>query len=215
MTLFPNKGTVWGSEVRTLTWIFDTIQPITLLYLAFVLFFRFSWDSTFKHIPCTMSSHFQEFLCKSCIHSWILLLSCSVASDSLLPHGLPCPSPSPRACSNSCPLSWWCHTTISSSVVPFSSCLQSFPTSGSFLIRQFFASGGQSIGVQLRHQSFQWIIRVNFFQDWLVGSPCSPMDSQEASPKPQFKTINSSVLSLLYSPALTSIHDYWKNYSFD
>ena len=59
---------------------------------------------------------------------------------------LPCPSPSPRACSNSCPLSWWCHPTISSSVVPFSSCLQSFPASGSFLMSRLFASGCQSTG---------------------------------------------------------------------
>ena len=59
--------------------------------------------------------------------------------------GLP-PSPTPGACSNSCPLSWWCHSTISSSVVPFSACLHSFPASGSFLMNQFFTSGGQSIG---------------------------------------------------------------------
>ena len=76
--------------------------------------------------------------------------SCSVMSDSLWPHGLqhpspPCPSPTPRAYSNSCPLSQWCHPTISSSVVPFSSCLQSFPESGSFLRSQLIASGGQSI----------------------------------------------------------------------
>ena len=78
--------------------------------------------------------------------------SCSVMSDSLQPHGLqhtrlPCPSPTPRACSNSCPSSWRCHETISSSVVPFSPCLQSFSASGSFPVSQFFASGGQSIGV--------------------------------------------------------------------
>ena len=76
----------------------------------------------------------------------------SVVSDSLWPHGLqharpPCPSPTRGVYSNSCPLSQWCHPTISSSVVPFSSCLQSFPASGSFQISQFFASGGQSIGV--------------------------------------------------------------------
>ena len=75
----------------------------------------------------------------------------SVVSDSLQPQGLqharlPCPSPPPRACSNSCPLSQWCYPTISSSVIPFSSCLQSFPASESFLMSQFFASGGQSIG---------------------------------------------------------------------
>ena len=76
----------------------------------------------------------------------------SVMSDSLQPHGLqpawlPCPSPTPWAYSNSCPSSQWCHPTISSSVIPLSSCLQSFPASGSFQMSQFFASGGQSIGV--------------------------------------------------------------------
>ena len=75
---------------------------------------------------------------------------CSVMANSLRPHGLqharpPCPSPTPRVCSNSCPSSRWCHPTISSSVVPFS-CLQSFLASGAFLRSQFFASGGQSIG---------------------------------------------------------------------
>ena len=78
--------------------------------------------------------------------------SLSVVSDSLQPHGLqhttsPCPSPTPRVYSNLCPLSRWCHPTISSFVVPFSSCLQFFPASGSFQMSQFFASGGQSIGV--------------------------------------------------------------------
>ena len=81
----------------------------------------------------------------------LFLFSSSVMSDSLWPHGLqptrlPCPSPSCEACSNSCPLSWWCHPSISSSVVPFSSSLQSFPASGSFPISHFFASRGQSIG---------------------------------------------------------------------
>ena len=68
---------------------------------------------------------------------------------------------------------------------------------------------------QLEHQSFHWIFRTDFLEDGLVGSPCSPRDSQESSPTPQFKSINFSVLSFLYSPTLTSIHDYWKNSSFD
>ena len=77
--------------------------------------------------------------------------SCSIVSDSLRPHELqhgrpPCPSPAPRAYPNSCPLSWWYHPTISSFVITFSSCLQSFPPSGSFPVSQLFASGGQSIG---------------------------------------------------------------------
>ena len=84
--------------------------------------------------------------------SFLLLFSCSVVSDSLRPHWLqharlPCPSPSPRACSDSCQLSWWCHPTILSSVVSFSSCPQSFPASGSFPMSQHFTSGCQSIGV--------------------------------------------------------------------
>ena len=81
-----------------------------------------------------------------------LQFSGSIVSDSLRPSGLqntrpPCPSPNPRAYSNSCPLSWWCHPIISSSVVPFYSHLQSFPASGSFQISQLFTSGGQSVGV--------------------------------------------------------------------
>ena len=82
---------------------------------------------------------------------WLLLFSCLVVSDSLWPHGLqhaglPWPSPSPGVCSNSCPLSQWCYLTISSSVVPFSSCPQSFPASGSFPMSWLFTPGGQTIG---------------------------------------------------------------------
>ena len=99
-------------------------------------------------------------------HSHSVQFSCSIVSDSLRPHGLqharlPCPSPSPRACSNSCPLSQWCHPTISSSVDPFSSCLQSFPASGSFQMSQLFTSGGQSIGVSASAS----VLPVNI-QDW-------------------------------------------------
>ena len=83
-----------------------------------------------------------------------MLFSWQVLSNSLWPHELqhamlPCPSPSPRVCSSSCPLSRWCHPTISSSVSPFSSCLLSFPASGSFSVSQLFTSGGQSIGASV------------------------------------------------------------------
>ena len=92
--------------------------------------------------------------------------SLSVMSDSLWPHGLQhirllCLSPTPRACSNSCPSSWWCHITISSSAVPFSSHFQSFLASGSFPMSQFFTSGGQSIGVSAS------VLPMNI-QDWLT-----------------------------------------------
>ena len=144
--------------------------------------------------------------------------SCSVVSDSLRPHEPqharpPCPTPTPRVHPNPCPSSWWCHPTVSSSVVPFSSCPQS--ALGAFQMSQLFASGGQSIGVQLQHQSFQWTSRTDLLLDGPIGSPCSPRDSQESSPTPQFKSINSLALSFLYSPTLTSIHDQWKNHSLD
>ena len=97
----------------------------------------------------------------------VIQFSHSVVSDSLWPHGLqqharlPCPSPTPGVCSNSCPSSWWCHPTISSSVTPFSSCFQFFSASGSFPMNQFFTSGGQSIGVSVSAS----VLPVNI-QDW-------------------------------------------------
>ena len=127
---------------------------------------------------------------------------CSVQfshSDSLPPHGLqhtrpPCPSPTPRAFSNSCPSSWWCHPTILSSVAPFSFCLQSFPPSGFFFsMSQFVTSGGQSIGASAS------VPPINI-QDWFpLGWTC-------------WISLQSKGLS---SPTFTSIHDYWKNHSFD
>ena len=144
----------------------------------------------------------------------------SVVANSLQPHRLhhtrlSCPSPTPRACSNSCPSSWWCHPTISSSVVPFSSCLQSFPASGSFPVSQFFASGGQSIGVSASGSVLPLSIQF-WFPLGLTG--LISLQSKGLSrifPTPQFKTNNSSVLSFLYSPSLTFIHDCWKKHSFD
>ena len=135
----------------------------------------------------------------------------SVMSYSLWPHGLqhtrpPCPSPIPRVYVNSCPLSRWCHPTISSFVVPFSSRLQSFPSSGSFPVSQFFASGGQSIVVSASTS----VLPMNI-QDWfpLGWTDWISLQSkgQECSPSPQFKSISSSALSFLYGPALTSIHE--------
>ena len=103
------------------------------------------WKICLEYIPLIFVN-----LVLMCIHIFSSVQSLSL-SDSLWPQGLqharpPCPSPTSQACSHSCPLSRWCHPTISSSVVPFSSCLQSFPASGSFLMSQFFASGSQSIG---------------------------------------------------------------------
>jgi len=113
-------------------------------------------------------SLYQETNQLSSLCYWISSVqsSCSVVSDFLRPHGLqharpPCPSPTPGACSNSCPSRQWCHPTISPPVVPFSSCLQSFPASGSFLRSQFFTSGGQSIGVSTSASVLPMTI-----QDW-------------------------------------------------
>ena len=144
----------------------------------------------------------------------------SVVSNSLWLHGLqdtrlPCPSPTPRACSNSC-LSQWCHPTISSSVVPFSSYFQSFPESGSFQMSQFFASGGQSVGISASLQVIPMNIQSWFPLGWLVGSPCSPCsprDSQESSPnttvqKPQFSSWLMETLK--YCVKLVMYYRLWK-----
>ena len=128
---------------------------------------------------------------------------------------LPAQLLAPGVHSNSCPSSRWCHPTISSSVVPFSSCPQSLPASGSFPMSQLFAWGGQIIGVSASASVPPMSTHDLSPSDGLVGSPCSPRDSQESSPTPQFKRINFLVLSMLHSPTLTSIHDHWKNHSLD
>ena len=209
----------------------------------------------------------------------------------------PCPSPTPGVHPNPCALRWWCHPTISSSVIPFSSCPQSFPVSGSFQMSQLFGPGSQSIGVslvaqrclpamqetwvqslgwedalekeiathsttlawkiprmekpvgynlwqatvygrlesmvgyslrghrdsgmtgrlhslQLQHQSFnEHPGLISFRMDWF--DLLAVQGTQESSPTPQFKSINSSALSFVYSPTFTSIHDHWKNQSLD
>ena len=145
---------------------------------------------------------------KAMINLTSVQFSCSVMSDSLWPHGLqqsrpPCPSPTPRAYPNSCPLSRWCHPTSSSSVVYFSSC----PNPSQYW-------GGQSIGVSASPSVLPMDAQDWSLLGWMFGSPCSQRDCQESHPTPQFKSINSLVLSFLYGPTLTSIYDYWKNYSF-
>ena len=126
----------------------------------------------------------------------LLLFNFSVLSDSLQPHGLQhtrllCPSPTPGVCSNSCPLCWWCHPTISSSVVPFSSCLQSFPASGSFPVSWLFTLGGQSIGVSASASVLPMNIQDWFSLGWtglisLQSKRLSRVFSNTTVPKHQF-----------------------------
>ena len=145
----------------------------------------------------------------------------SVVSNSLGLHGLqharpPCPSPTPGVCLNSCPLCQWCHPTISSSVISFSSCLQSFPASESYPESQFSASGGQNIGVSASAS----VLAMNI-QDWfplgltgwtsLQSKRLQRVFSNTKVQKHQFFMAQLS----FYSPTLTSIHDYWKKHSFD
>ena len=160
-------------------------------------------------LPLLMQCNINLFYSFVLVHHLVL-------SDCLWPHELqhfrpPCPSSTPGVYRNLCLLSRWCHPTISSSVVPFSSCLQSFPASGSFPTGQFFPSGGQSIGVS----ALASLLPVNT-QDWfpLGWTGWISLKSKGFS-TPQFKSINSSALSLLDVPTLTSVHDYQKNHSFN
>ena len=153
---------------------------------------------------------------------WIssVQFSHSVVSDSLRSHEpqharAPCPSPTPGAYLNSCPSSWWCHPTISSFVIPSPPALNLSQHQDLFKWVNFSHQVAKALELQLQCQSFQWTPRTDLLQDGLLGSPCSPRDSQESSPTPQFKSINSSVFSFLYSPTLTSIHDHCKNHSPD
>ena len=141
-------------------------------------------------------------------------------SDSLWPHGLqnarlPCPLLSLEVCSNSCPLSWWCHPTISSSASSFSFCLQSFPASASFPMSHLFTSDGQSIGASASAS----VLPMNI-QGWhplgltglisLLSKGLSRVFSNTTVQEHQFFGAQ-----LLYDPTVTSVHDHWKNHSFD
>ena len=146
--------------------------------------------------------------------------SCSVVSDFLRPHGLQhvrlrCPSPTPGVYSNLCPSSQSCHSTNSSSVIPFSSCLQSFPASGSFPMSQFFPSGSQSTGPSASASVLPINIQDWFPLEWtgwitLQSEGLSIVFSNTTDQKHKFFSAQ-----LLYSPTFISIDDYWKNDVFD
>ena len=146
-------------------------------------------------------------------------VSRSVVSDSLRPHESqharpPCPSPTPGVHPNSCASSRWCHPAISSSVIPFSSCLQSLPTSGSSPMNQLFAWGGQSIGVSASAS----VLPMNT-QGWspLGWTGWISSQSKGLASLPQHHSSKASILrrSAFFTVQLTSIHDYWKNHSLN
>ena len=153
--------------------------------------------------------HIEEFsLVESLSCVWLFVTLWTAARQSS------CPSPTPRVYSNSCPLSQWCHPTISSSVIPFSSHLQSFSASGSFPMSQLFAWGGQSIGVSVSTS----VLPMNI-QDWFALGFTPWLLTVQGTPKSLLQHHSSKAcslaLSFLYSPTFTSIHDYWKNHSLD
>ena len=146
-----------------------------------------------------------------------LLYSHSVVSDSLQTRGLqhprlPCPSLSPGACSNSCPLSQWCHPNILSSVIPFSSCLQYLLASRSFLMSRIFAAGCQSFGVLASASVLPMNIQDSFPLGLIGMIFLQSKGLSRVLSNTVLKSINSLVLSFLYGPTLTCLHVYWKNH---
>ena len=168
---------------------------------------------------CYLSQHhFHTYLerISLSILTFVSLFSCSLVSDSATSQTTAhqaCPPLFPRVCSNSCLLSQLCYQTISFSVAPFSSCSQSFPVLGSFAMSWPFTSDGQSIGASASTCLFhEYSGLMSFRIDWF-DLP-AVQGTLKYSPA-QLESVDSSGLSLLYGPTLTSIHDYWTNHSFD
>ena len=189
--------------------IFYWIYHLQIFSPILWLVFSFSWPSSTEQ-----NVMWQWRMGK---YQFSFQLSRSVMSDSLWPHGLqhawpPCPSPTPGTDSKSCQSREWCHPTISSSVIPFSSCFQSFSASGSFQMSQFFASVGQSI----RASASPSVLPMNI-QDWLPLGWTGWISSKSKGLSRVFSSTTASILqwSAFVSPTLTSIHDHWKNHSYD
>ena len=162
-------------------------------------------------LPCMAASVQFSSVAQSCLTLW---------PQGLQHTGLPCPSPTPGLSQTH--IHRWCHRCIGDAILlshplssPSPSTFNLFQHQGLF---KWVSSSHKVVKVlefQLQPQSFQWIFRTDLLQDGLVGSPCCPRDSQESSPTPQFRSINSPALRFPYSPILTFIHDHWKNQSFD
>ena len=194
-------------------------SPRILEWAAYLISRGSSQPRSWTGVSCIAGRFCTNWARRGKPHYVSVQFSRSVVSDSLWPHGLqhtrlPCPSPTPEACSNSCPSGQWYHPTISFSILPFSSCLQFFPASGSFPRSQFFTLGGQNTGVS----ALASVLPMNI-QDWfplgwtgwisLQSRGLSRVFSNTTVQKHQFFSAQ------LSSPTLTSIHDYWKNHSFD
>ena len=184
-------------------------SPPTQVFLCF-----FQHLSAFSCFGAFVELHLHDSYMSALLTTpFPVLFNRSVVSNSLWSRGLqharlPCPLPSPVACSNSCLLSQWSHPTISSSVILFFSCLLSSPASGSFSVSRLFTSGGWSMGPSASES----VLPMNTQDWWPLGLTglisLQPRNSQESSPTPWFKSINSLVFSLPYGPARISIHDY-------
>ena len=190
---------------------------LTSLYLSLLTYKAGSSNSSYFRVRDHLEEGLTERKCSSA--SLLLLFQfSSVASDSLQPHRLqqarpPYPSPTPGACSNSCPSSQWCHPTILSSVIPFSSCLRFFPASESSPMNQFFASGGQSIRASAS-------VLPRNIQGWFPLELTGLISLQSKGLLRVFSSIIIQKHQFLraqpsYSPTFISIHEFCKNYSFD
>ena len=169
------------------------------------------------------SSLFQSTFFSEEVKEEVQFSSVAQSCPTLHPRGLqharlPCPSPSPGACSNLCPSNLcWKGDAFQPSYPLYSLSPPAFNLSQHQGLFQWVPSSHQVAKIlefQLQQQSLQWIFSTDFLWNWLVWSLCSPRDSQESFPTLQFKSINSLVLSFLYGSTFTSIHDYWKSHSF-
>jgi len=202
LVICPNKEKKTQKKLRSLP-----VKSVTLVTLffpgsAFYLHdlslkcFGFQTLCSLPLLFCFLHWFKQASLVEEYCGNSSVQFSCSVMSDSLWPHGrqharLPCPSPIPGAYSTSCPLSWWCHPTISCSVDPFSSHLQSFLASGSFPMSQFFALGGQSIGVLASGS----VLPMNIQEWFLLGlTDLISLQSKGLSSLLQYHSLKASVL---------------------
>ena len=197
--------------------MFDYIFWLIKIHLSLDKLIKNSWSKT--NCACTNiiiveDRTFGYLYCCCCC---LVTKSCLTLCDHMIwsTSGLPVPHYLPEFAQVHCPLNQWYHPAILFSVAPSPS---AFNLSQHQCLFKWVSRSHQMaklLELQLQHQSFQWVYRIDFLQDWLIWSPCCPRDFQESSPTPQFKSINSSVLSFLYSPTLISIHDYLKICSFD